>query len=730
MKKIAIAGICIASVLAVGAAGFGVFKVVKSGGDPVEVIPVSQFQGMGMMGDGSTLYANIVSDVSQEVHLASDQIVNEVYVKEGDKVKVGDKLLSYDTTLMELNLEMYELDGKTLDLKILGSKNDLEKLKKVTPLPNSTKNNNIPKQTPGNDLDDDDDDDGPGDEARAVLTDHFVTASMSQMQGSTNSTNSTDSTDSTGSTGDTNTPETQASESNDSTDAPETKPTDSPETPADTNQQTDAPSTEAPTELNSVIVNIGWDHGTNALAEYPSGVKVTLMNGDKQADVRTLTADNKWSTTFSNLDPSGTYTVKGEEVAEYTLITKEKPAGTFTLNYHYNEPADSPAATVKPYDILDYKSEPYKGEGTKKNPYVFFCKEGTIVKGSFINKMLGFDEKGEKSIRSGYHAKLEIREADSLTGGFIKSIGFDGTIKVTHGYAPGTSWIFTSDGIKKQETDINDPPKDDDKNGNWSDPGDVDWSDPGDFDDGYTEDELKQAIKEKEAEIRKLELDKRESDLKIEKSRREVNEATISSTINGVVKSVGDPSVGEIDGKAFVVITSDEGLYVKGAISELNLDTIKKGDVVQGMGNESGISFAATITEISPYPEDSNNYGFGEGNSNSSYYPFTAYIESADGLSNNESAQITISGGSGNADTIYLYKAYVRTENGQSYVYKVDENKRLKQQFVKTGKTLFSQYIEIKEGLTNEDKIAFPYGKNVKNGAKVKDADDTSEMMY
>lgn len=216
MKKITIAGICIASVLVVGAAGFGVFKVVKSGGDPVEVIPVSQFQGMGMMGDGSTLYANIVSDISQEVHLASDQIVNEVYVKEGDKVKVGDKLLSYDTTLMELNLEMYELDGKTLDLKIQGSKNDLEKLKKVTPLPNSAKaNHNIPNQGPSDDSDDDDDD-GPGDEARAILTENFVTASMSQMQGSTNDT------DSTGNTGDTSTPDTKSSESGDSTDAPET----------------------------------------------------------------------------------------------------------------------------------------------------------------------------------------------------------------------------------------------------------------------------------------------------------------------------------------------------------------------------------------------------------------------------------------------------------------------------------------------------------------------------
>ena len=253
---------------------------------------------------------------------------------------------------------------------------------------------------------------------------------MSQMQGSTNDT------DSTGNTGDTSTPDTKSSESGDSTDAPETKPTDSQEPATETNQQTETPSTDAPAELNSIIVNIGWDHGTNALADYPSGVKVTLMNGDKQADVKTLTADNKWSATFTNLDPSGTYSVKGEEVAEYSLIMKEKPAGTFTLNYHYNEPADSPAATIKPYDILDYKSEPYKGEGTKKNPYVFFCKDGTVVKGSFINKMLGFDEKGEKSIRSGYHAKLEIREADSLTGGFIKSIGFDGTIKVTHGYAP------------------------------------------------------------------------------------------------------------------------------------------------------------------------------------------------------------------------------------------------------------------------------------------------------
>ena len=68
--------------------------------------------------------------------------------------------------------------------------------------------------------------------------------------------------------------------------------------------------------------------------------------------------------------------------------------------------------------------------------------------------------------------------------------------------------------------------------------------------------------------------------------------------------------------------------------------------------------------------------------------------------------------------------------NGQTidFVYK-EENGRLVKQPVKTGK-IFYGMVEIKSGITEEDFIAFPYGKKVKEGASVKEisAEDAYNM--
>ena len=48
-----------------------------------------------------------------------------------------------------------------------------------------------------------------------------------------------------------------------------------------------------------------------------------------------------------------------------------------------------------------------------------------------------------------------------------------------------------------------------------------------------------------------------------------------------------------------------------------------------------------------------------------------------------------------------------------------DENDRLKKQYVVTGKTIYGSAVEIKSGLSESDRIAFPYGKNAVEGANV-----------
>ena len=60
------------------------------------------------------------------------------------------------------------------------------------------------------------------------------------------------------------------------------------------------------------------------------------------------------------------------------------------------------------------------------------------------------------------------------------------------------------------------------------------------------------------------------------------------------------------------------------------------------------------------------------------------------------------------------------------------KNKKLKKQYVRTGQTLYSTYIEGKEGVSETDWIAFPYGKAVKEGAPVTDLEGSgfADQLY
>ena len=245
---------------------------------------------------------------------------------------------------------------------------------------------------------------------------------------------------------------------------------------------------------------------------------------------------------------------------------------------------------------------------------------------------------------------------------------------------------------------------------------------------GYTAKELAKLISDKEKEIRELDLSKRKAELELEEMKKIAENGTVTATVNGVVKKVGDKDNPPTDGSAFLTVSSSEGLYVKGALSELMLNDVSVGQNVYANSWESGMSFEATITEISTYPEENSNAWSGDGNPNVSYYPYTAYIEDTDGLKNGESVELTMSSNEDSSNSIYLEKAYVRKEDGKSYVWKADKNDRLVKQYVVTGKTLWGQAVEIVSGLSLDDRIAFPYGKNVKEGVKVKES--SGGMMY
>lgn len=249
----------------------------------------------------------------------------------------------------------------------------------------------------------------------------------------------------------------------------------------------------------------------------------------------------------------------------------------------------------------------------------------------------------------------------------------------------------------------------------------TDWEMP----DGYTEEELVKEAAETENLLKSLDIQRRQQQLQLESMQKTASDGIIYAEVSGVVKTVGDPEEYQQDGTAFLVVTGDEGLYVSGTISELLLGDVTVGTVVTANSWESGMTFEATITEISDYPSSGNSWG--DGNPNVSYYAYTAYIEDSSALRNGEYVDLTISTNQSETGGLFIEKAYVREEDGKSYCMIADENGRLKKQYVVTGRTIYGSAIEIKSGLSEEDMIAFPYGKNAVEGAAVT---ETSNMYY
>lgn len=399
------------------------------------------------------------------------------------------------------------------------------------------------------------------------------------------------------------------------------------------------------------------------------------------------------------------------------------------------------------YNYVTGDSVPYNvdtADGSAENPYIFYCNKGVYAYGSFYNAL-----RPEKSGESGKYALFIICKKDS-SGKMVtampedtESVEMDPTeaaedTEDAKERRPGGTEVPVADDDVSPNTiliDGNSLPTVYDDDRMWyifsgEEVGDAlgdlydsiledqDWEEP----EGYTKEELAEAITEKEEELKKLDISRRTAELNLQSLEDTASDGVVYAKLDGVVKSVLDSESGKDSGQPFMVVTGDEGLYVSGTISELLLDEVKPGTVITANSWESGNTFEATVTEISDYPVSGNSWG--DGNPNVSYYQYTAYIEDSSALKNGEYVDLSIKTNQSESGGLYIEKAYVRQEDGKSYVMIADENDRLKKQYVVTGKTVYGSAVEIKSGLSESDLIAFPYGKTAVEGVPVTEESD------
>lgn len=374
------------------------------------------------------------------------------------------------------------------------------------------------------------------------------------------------------------------------------------------------------------------------------------------------------------------------------------------------QPDTQPAAPEqKPdeqHDVISDLSEA-KGSGTEADPYVFTCTEASYVSGSLLNTL------SDKSAV----ARFVIGDADApdmeliVRGDKLGSYDDSDEIKL---FLAGS----ITAGNASTDTAVNEPSYT--AADTATEHATQTEADTAAEEKTYTADELKDAIKEQTRSVADVDLKKRIAQADLKELQNELEDGVVYAKKDGIVTTVCDPANPPKDGTPFLQLSGASGLYISGTIGELDLDKVKVGQSVSAVNYMTGDTYEGTISEISNVPSDSVNYG--DSNPNSSFYGYTAYIENPQNLKKGDSLQLTIDTSSeGSGSGLYIDKSFVRTEHGQSYIYK-DDNGKLKKQSVKTGRTLWDSYVEIKSGLTNDDYIAFPYG--VREGEKTKVSED------
>lgn len=239
----------------------------------------------------------------------------------------------------------------------------------------------------------------------------------------------------------------------------------------------------------------------------------------------------------------------------------------------------------------------------------------------------------------------------------------------------------------------------------------------------YSRKELAEMVEEKSKGLKDQELSLKAAKLKLKEDKLISTDGKVRANMDGVVTEVKDPNEVKT-GESLITVKGTGGFTITAQISEYDIRDMQIGDVFQVQTYESASAFMAEVSHISTEPSDSSMYG----GQDVTYYAVTATAmdEELD-LRRGEGCEIMIGmpgADSDSANALVLPTMLVRKDAQGSYCMIADENDRLKRADVQTGRVIWGDSIEIKSGLTQEDRIAFPYGKHVKEGSPVVDKDN------
>ena len=237
-------------------------------------------------------------------------------------------------------------------------------------------------------------------------------------------------------------------------------------------------------------------------------------------------------------------------------------------------------------------------------------------------------------------------------------------------------------------------------------------------------------IQQLQSEINSTNYQIKTKQAEIERLKKEIENAAVTSPVTGVVESVADPMNPDQNAPDVLVTVRNGGdLRVKGSVSEQNISNIYTGQsVIVRSRVDADKTWKGTIGAIdtgsAAAGEESMN---GEGDSGrASFYSFYVELESSEKLIMGQHVVIEPNvGQSVDKSGIWIPSSFIQQEGDTCFVWARNSRGRLQKQTVAVQRydEGMDEY-EITSGLTLEDYIAWP-DENCVPGAKT-----TTEYVY
>ncbi len=653
----------------------GIVLGTRGNGKTVDVYPFDMVGMTEYWGDNQESYGPVTTDKIQTVFLSDTQIITGVPVQVGAHVKKGDVLMTYDTTLSELELERKRLDVEKAKLQVTEAEEELRRINQLSPSSGGGWSGGDPSGG-GDQLDEskykvitDFSHDGSTEEnalvcwlASDIPVDNSVLRALyyqalnnQELLSTLSQTRSS------------------ASEMPDTTTAPteDPEPSTAPSEPSEPSEPT-TPATEAPTEPPKqpleeietpepetpapVITSPNVKNGGTFTADKGMWVDLTFLNKTKQKtewSVEPATGELQVYRGEQTCALSGRVSQVGKTEYTLTAIVGDK-TDTFRFTLEVVEPS-GPSKVINDFYVV-------------------------------LKKTDGNEEKGTTSLWQGVH------------------------VYVYNGNEYGFS-LF--DAMPESEFF-----------GDSDDDGGISF----DFGSGMTSAEIAQLRREQTKKVQDLYETAQMAESEYKLMEREFNDGNVRSDLDGEVVSVLTEEEARQNKQPIIKVSGGGGFYVEGSVSELEKDNLEIGQTVTVNDWSTGGTYDGQVVSIGDFPSDNSSW-YGAGNPNVSYYPFKVFIDGSADLQEGNYVNVTYSAAKAQ-NGVYLENPFLRTDDGEPYVYVRGAHGKLEKRIVTTGKSLWGSYTEIRSGLTADDYVAFPYGKTVKVGAPTQEGSTSSLFGY